>query len=299
MSCGLCQANKPSNQRIAGLLHSLPIPQYPWQSVSMDFVGPFPPSQGYDYLWVIMCRLTSHVHLIPTTTTIKASDLAWIYVREIVRLHGVPESILSDRDSKFTSAFWREMQRLLGTRLLMSTAFHPQTDGATERANRSIIQVLRTLVRPDQSDWAEKIPLTEFALNSSVSSSTGFAPFELTQGHLPRMVKEVPTSENPGVKAFVDQAMENLQIAHDAIIDSRIHQTYHANNRRRDENIVHGEFKPLEVGEMVYLSTENLKLPKGRAKKLLPRFIGPYEILKVNPRTSNYTIKLPEDLEKR
>src|ERR1700728_942291 len=145
----------------------------------MDFVGPFPTSKGYDYLWVIICRLTSMVHLIPVNITVKASELASLYVKEVVRLHGLPDSIVSDRDSKFTSKFWSETHRILGTKLLMSTAFHPQTDGATERANRSVGQILRTLIQPDQTDWVEKLPLTEFAINSNLSSSTGFARVEL------------------------------------------------------------------------------------------------------------------------
>ena len=177
-SCGICQANETSTQRPVGLLHPLPIPNRPWGSIGMDFMGPFPESEGYDYLWVVICRLTSQVHLVPVKTTIKASELALLYVKEVVRLHGLPDSIVSDRDSKFTSKFWRETHRLLGTKLLMSTAFHPQTDGVTERANCSVGQVLRTMIRPDQRDWVEKLPMTEFALNSSISSSTGFAPFE-------------------------------------------------------------------------------------------------------------------------
>ena len=92
-------------------------------------------------------------------------------LKEIVRLHGIPESIMSDQDAKFTSKFWKELHRLLGTKLLMSTAFHLQTDGATERANRSITQVLQTLVHNNWKDWDEKCPITEFALNSSVSAS--------------------------------------------------------------------------------------------------------------------------------
>ena len=98
----------------------------------MDFVGPFPKSQGYDYLWVIICRLTSMVHLVPVNTTIKASELSSIYIKEVVCLHGLPDSIVSDRDSKFTLKFWRETHRILGTKLMMSTAFHLQMDGATE-----------------------------------------------------------------------------------------------------------------------------------------------------------------------
>ena len=112
----------------------------------MDFVGPFPPSNGHNYMWVVLCRLTSMVHLIPVETTIRASQLTGLYIQEIVRLHGLPDTIVSDRDTKFTSIFWREVHRMLGAKLLMSTAFHPQMDGASERAIRTTAQILRAMV---------------------------------------------------------------------------------------------------------------------------------------------------------
>lgn len=293
-TCGTCQVNKTSTQRPLGLLHPLPIPTRPWGSVGMDFIGPFPKSEGYDYLWVVICRLTSMVHLIPVKTTTTASELASLYFKEIVRLHGLPDSIVSDRDSKFTSKFWSELHRLVGTRLLMSTAFHPQTDGVTERANRSIGQVLRTMVEPDQTDWVQRIPLVEFALNSNISSSTGFAPFELNYGYMPTMIGGITPNDasKPGVKKFVTQALSNLAMAHDAIIESRVMQTHHANKRRREED-------PLKVGDRVYLSTENLALPQRRARKLMPKFIGPYRITKGNPAESRYTLDLPNELKAR
>src|SRR3979490_245255 len=137
---------KSSTQRVPGLLHSLPIPARPWESIAMDFVGPFPESGDCDYLWVVICRLPSMVHLVPIRTTTTASELARLYIREIVRLHGLAGTIVLDRDSKFTSNFWRETHRLLGTKLLMSMSFHPQTDGASERAIRSVAQILRAMV---------------------------------------------------------------------------------------------------------------------------------------------------------
>jgi transposase InsO family protein len=171
----------------------------------MDFVGPFPEADGYDYMWVVICRLTSMVHLVPLTTTVTVSQLANHFIREVVRLHGLPESIVSDRDAKFTSKFWRETHRLLGVKLLMSTAFHPQTDGASERSIRSVGQILRTLVRPDQRDWVHKVPLVEFAINSSISASTGFAPFELNYGYMPTFVRGITpqVATPPGVRHFV------------------------------------------------------------------------------------------------
>jgi hypothetical protein len=188
-SCGNCQRSKGPNDLPAGKLHPLPIPIRPWDSIGMDFVGPFPESKGYNYLWVIICRMTSMVHLIPVTTRITAKKLSWEYLMGIVRLHGLPSSIVSDRDSKFTSKWWRELHRLLGAKLLMSTSFHLQTDGQSERAIQNITQILRAVVRPDQKDWCDKIPMTEFAINASISKTTGYAPFELNGRYMPAMLK--------------------------------------------------------------------------------------------------------------
>jgi hypothetical protein len=124
--------NKMSTQLPKGLLHSLPTPNRPWQSIGIDFMGPLPKSNNCNYLMVIINRLMSQVHLVPTTTTVTAKGIAWLFLKEIVRLHGAPDSILSDQDSKFMSIFWRELQWLMGTKLLMATVFHPQMDGATE-----------------------------------------------------------------------------------------------------------------------------------------------------------------------
>ena len=108
----------------------------------MDFMGPLPMSKNYNYLLVIIDRLTFQVHLVPTTTCLTAKEVVWLFLMEVVRLHGVPKSIISDQNTKFTSSFWNELHPLMGPKLLMSTAFHPQTDGATEQANRLIHQVL-------------------------------------------------------------------------------------------------------------------------------------------------------------
>ena len=109
----------------------------------------------------------------------------WLILKEVMRLHGIPESIVSDQDTKFTSIFWKELHRLMGSKLLMSTAFHPQMDGAMERANRSIAQILCTVVSNDQKDWLSKCPMVEFAINSSVNTTMGYAPFELNHGYMP------------------------------------------------------------------------------------------------------------------
>jgi hypothetical protein len=168
-------------------------------------MGPLPKSNDCDYLMVIIDRLTSQVHLVPTTTMVTAKGIAWLFLEEIVRLHGVPDSIVSDRDSKFTSIFWHELQRFMGTKLLMATVFNPQTDGATKRANRSIGQVLRSVIR--EKDWAAKCPIVELALNSNVSTTTGLAPFELNHGYMLRIDLPVNTDTTfKGVSQFAQEA---------------------------------------------------------------------------------------------
>jgi hypothetical protein len=194
--CKECQICKPFNHAPYGKLYSLPISERPWESITMDFVGLFPEviKNGvfYNYLWVVICHLTSMVHLIPVNTSTTASELAWIFIREIVCLHRLPKTIVSDRDSKFMSKFWMKTHCILEVKLLLSTSFHSQTDGATERANRTITQILHSVVHPDQRDWRTQLPMVEFAINSSVSDSTKHAPFELNYGYMPYLLKELP-----------------------------------------------------------------------------------------------------------
>ena len=289
-SCAKCQVNKTSTQKPQGLLHSLPVLERPWQSIGMDFMGPLPNSNGHDYLLVVIDRLTSQIHLIPTDTRVTTKGIAWLFLKEVVRLHRVPDLIISDRDSKFTTIFWCELQRIMGIRPLMSTAFHPQMDGSTEPANQLIRQILRTVVRNDQKDWANKSPMVEFAMNSNMSSTTGFAPFKLNQGYMPRI--SIPMSINTqyqGVKQFAIQARANLTAAHDTIIENRMKQMFQANKKCKAD-IAYKE------DDMIYLSTQNLALPKGRARKLVPKFIGPYKIIEAHNRASTVTVKLPPEL---
>ena len=159
--------------------------------------------------------------------------------------------------------FWHELHRLMGTKLLMSTAFHPQMDGATEWANCSIGQILRMIIHDDQKNWADKCPMVEFTLNSSVSATTGFAPFELNQGYMPQI--RMPTlfdSTFKCVKQFTLQVKWDLMVAHDTIIMNRIQQMFHANKKHHASDLYH-------VGDHVYLLTQNLTLPRGRARILL------------------------------
>jgi len=262
--------------------------------VGVDFVGPLPESKTlhgtFDMILVAIDHLTAMVHLAPTKQTYRAKDVAEVMFNLVYKLHGMPSRIVSDRDTLFTSTFWQKLNELTGTELRMSTSFHPQTDGITERANRTITQMLRQCVTPDQRDWAIKLPAIEFAINSASSASRKEPPFVLIYGRQPPSMIWNAQSEYPGVHVFAQRMKDAIMGAHDALIAARVKSTALSNRKRKEA--------PFAKGDLVYLSTENLSLPKGRARKLAPKFIGPFKILE-DYRNNSYLLDLPSDLKQR
>nr|GAT47604.1 gag-pol polyprotein [Mycena chlorophos] len=293
-SCHTCAISKSSSQKPYGLLHPLPVPQRPWQSIGIDFVGPLPASKNrhgqFDMITVIIDHLTSMVHLVPTKQTYKAKDIAEVVFEHVYSKHGLPETIVSDRDSLFTSIFWSHLHALIGTKLKMSSSFHPQSDGAMERANRTIGQMLRSCISPNQKDWVTKLPTIEFALNSARSETTGFSPFYLNTGMTPPPMIWDAKSEYPGVRVFAQRIKEGILAAHDSIIEARVKQTRQANKHRKTV--------PFEKDDLVYLSTKNLSIPKKRSRKLVPKYIGPYRILE-DYKNGTFKLDLPSELKRR
>jgi len=159
--CEICAQAKGEYQKPAGKLHPLPIATRPWESIGMDFIGPFLEVNGYNYLWVVICRMTSMVHLIPVNTKTTVSQLSTIYVWEIIQIHRLPSLIISDQDPKFMLKWWCELHRIMGTKLLMSTSFHPQMDGAMERANRSIGQMFQAPNKTRPKELGRKEPIDQ------------------------------------------------------------------------------------------------------------------------------------------
>ena len=294
-SCQTCAVSKPQSGKPRGKLKTMPVPTYPWQYIGIDFVGPLPESVnrtgGYDMICVVIDLLTSMVHLIPSKQTYRVTDIAELMFEAIYKLHGLPERIVSDRDSLFTSKFWKRLHRLLGTELRMSSAFHPQTDGATERANRTVTQMIRQCVSPDQKDWVAKLPAIEFAINSARSSTTGFSPFQLNYGRNPSPMIWKGQEEFPGVRKFAERMKMAIMSAHDSIIAARVINTVQANRKRITATY--------QVGDLVYLSTKNISLPKGRARKLAPKYLGPFAISKVLKDGATYQLELSDELLKR
>ncbi|KAL0541244.1 hypothetical protein IC582_021286 [Cucumis melo] len=181
--CLVCQQVKAPRQKPAGLLQPLSVPKWKWENVSMDFITGLPRTlMGFTVIWVVVDRLTKSAHFIPGKSTYTASKRAQLYMSEIVRLHGVPVSIVSDRDARFTFKFWKGLQAAMGTRLDFSTAFHPQTDGQTERLNQVLEDMLRACALEFPGSWGSHLHLMEFAYNNSFQATIGMSPFEVLYG---------------------------------------------------------------------------------------------------------------------
>jgi hypothetical protein len=201
-------------------------------------------------------------------------ELSKIFINNVVKLHGVPTSIVSDRDPRFTSKFWKSFWSQLGTKLKFSTAFHPQSDGQTERANRTLEEGLRHYVSTNQNDWDEFLPLLEFCVNNSQSSSSHHTPFYLNYGDHPRLPIDniIPDSNVEEVQSTLDKLRTTLESAKNHLLRSQQQQSKSANRKRRDFVFC--------VGEKVWLSTKNIKfVTQGPTTKLNPKFIGPFEII--------------------
>jgi hypothetical protein len=181
--CDTCQRIKASHLKPSGTLQPLPIPSWKWDDISMDFVSGLPlTSRKHDSIWVIVDRLTKTAHFIPVHTTYDAKDYASLYIKHIDRLHGVPKTIISDRGSLFVARFWEQLHKSLGTKIIRSSAYHPQTDGQTERVNQILEDMLRACVIHFDKSWDKCLALAKFSYNNSYQASLKMAPFEALYG---------------------------------------------------------------------------------------------------------------------
>ncbi|PNH26348.1 hypothetical protein BJF96_g10337 [Verticillium dahliae] len=195
-NCNLCKKSKAERHRPYGELKALPVPTAAWESVSLDFITSLPPSKepltgtSYDNILVVVDRLTKYSYFLPYKATGTAEDLAYVFLRNIVGQHGLPKELVSDRDKLFTSNFWKSLIAQLGAKHKLSTAFHPQTDGQTERTNQTLEQYLRCYINYQQDDWVTLLPIAQFAYNSSPSESTKESPFYANYGYNPTAYAE-------------------------------------------------------------------------------------------------------------
>ncbi|GJS88480.1 putative reverse transcriptase domain-containing protein [Tanacetum coccineum] len=273
--CLTCSRVKVEHQRPSGLLQQPEIPEWKWDKITMDFITKLPKTKsGHDTIWVIVDKLTKSAHFLAMREDYNTERLAKLYIDEIVARHGVLVSIISDRDGRFTSRCWQIVQKALGTRLDMSTAYHPQTDGQSERAIQTLEDMLRACVIDFGGNWDVHLPLAEFSYNNSYHSSIRCAPFEALYGRkcrLPVLWAKIGESILIGPE-LVQETIDKVVLIKEKLKAARDRQKSYADNRR----------KPLEfeVGDQVLLKVSPWKgvICFGKKGKLAPRYVGPFEI---------------------
>ena len=278
-SCLACSTGKSSNLHPAGLLHPLPIPVRRWEQVSIDFITQLPETQKSKNtaLMVMVDKVSKMVHIAACKTTINAVESAELFYENVIRYHGVPRSIVSDRDPRFTSNFWRALWALLGTKLKMSTADHPQSDGQTEVTNKTIENMVRHYVNTKLNNWDENLIAIEIAINNAVHTGTGYSPFQLNSGQNPNFPLSVAAGlveEGKGVNEtaneFIRRISVDLETAKKNLLIAQQNQIEQANKHRRAVKY--------KVGDQVLLSTAKLSTHNN---KFQSRFIGPFVIERV------------------
>jgi hypothetical protein len=288
-TCDSCARGKPPRHQKHGELAPLPAPSQPWKSITCDFITDLPPSNGYDALLVFVDRLTKMAHFAPCLKTADAPEFARLFLDYIVKLHGVPQSIVSDRGSIFTSRFWKSLASMIGTKPRTSTSFHPQTDGQTERMNQTIEQYLRIYCNYQQDNWTDLLSLAEFAYNNSHQPTINHSPFYANYGYNPDFTVN-PRGSTPAVPAAKTYA-EDLRLLHDELIEHiKSAQNQHA--RYYDAKHKRIEFS---VGDKVWLSAANIKTQRP-SKKLDWKRIGPYSVTE-RIGTQAYRLQLPQSMK--
>lgn len=298
-NCHSCMRNKVSRLQYQGALKPLPVPLQRWKNIAVDFVGPLKTTpRGFDTIMVVTDRLSKDRHFTPCVSTMGVYQLGQLFVRDVWKLHGLPSSIVSDRDKLFVAQFWKAICHRLQIDVNLSTAYHKETDGQSENAISFMSQYLRQYVDFAQDDWDEWLPLAEFAARNAVNSSTGMTPFFANHAYHPRLSFGPPLPILPGasehLKAqnqigldFVAKMEEILGILRTNMISAQASQEQFANLKRTPT-------PAYRVGDEVLLSTKNLKLSRP-TRKFDQKYIGPYPILEVINEVS-YKLKLDAEL---
>jgi hypothetical protein len=265
----------------------MPIPDGAWRHISMDFIVGLPWSNGYNAILVVVCRLTKMRHFIPCRDTCTAEQLADLYARHIFRIHGMPKTVVSDRGTQFIAKFWKALCKILRIEVLLSTPYHPETDGQTERINAILEQYLRAYINYLQDDWEAWLHMAEFAANNQASETTGMSPFFATYGQDPLWQFDFTAVEEPRLPE--EERAQQVSVKMKEITDHLQAEILRAQHRQQE--YADGKRRPapaFRVGDKVWLNAQNIATQRP-SRKLDHRRIGPYEIIKV---VSPYAYKL-------
>jgi hypothetical protein len=302
VSCDSCQRNKVEQRRTAGLLRPPSVPDEPGYAINMDFVFGLPRTEdGHTGYLSMTCRLSNWLAVAMCAEHVDAEGAAQLVFDHWVAHYGLPAEILSDRDPRFTGRFWRALWRMLDTKLSMSTAGHPQSDGKAENRQRTANTMVRHYVNFEQSDWDRQLRRAVFTINHTKSVSTGLTPFEVMFRRSPRLPLDAalaplrdrndPSDSVPAATDFMQRHRYIWTAARDNLLKAQVAQKKYADQHRREETFA--------VGDEVLLSTRDLQLvadkQQKRAAKLTARFIGPFKIARVI-NDNAYELDLPPQL---
>ncbi|KAE8689004.1 Detected protein of unknown function [Hibiscus syriacus] len=289
-TCLVCQQDKIELKKPAGLLQPLPIPERPWESISMYFIIRLPHSEGLSSIMVVVDRFSKYGTFIPASKVCPAKEAARLFLKYVVKYWGVPKTIINDRDTRFTGRFWTELFKLMGTSLNFSTTVHPQTDGQTERVNGLLEIYLRHYISATQSDWPKHLDVAQFSYNLQKSEATNRIPFEIVNGQQPLTPNTVIVGyqgPNPSAYQFAKEWQESYELARACLHKARKRTKKWADKNRRDVNF--------QEGDLVLAKLTNILRNQDRHKGLVRRYEGPFKILK-RIGTMAYRLNLPKTI---
>ena len=314
--CTECQHNKSQTSKPTGPLHPLPIPDKWFKSVAIDFVGPLLTDDGFDAIVMMTGRLGANIQLAPCNTNITAEEFSTIFFDKWFCENGCPQELITDRDKLFVLQFWKALMKLLGIKHKMSTAFHPQMDGASKCSNKTVVQALRFHVEQNQTGWAKALPRVHFNIMNTVNVSTGFSPFALKSGHSPQLILPLidtltprpsntnmsittpntptpPTSDGEdNAHTMIEQLTTDILEARDSLTAAKISQAHHANKDRSPD-------PTFQIRDWVLLATAHwwqdyMQKKDGHVAKFMPCFNGLFKVTSAFPKSSTYMLWLPE-----
>jgi hypothetical protein len=289
--CMVCQQAKTTNTSPAGLLQPLPIPSQVWEDIAMDFITGLPISSGYTTIMVVVDRLTKYAHFVSMKSDYTSKSVAEAFMHNIVKLHGMPKSIVSDRDKVFTSSFWQQLFKLQGTSLAMSSAYHPQSDGQTEVLNKVVELFLRCFTFNNPKSWSKVLSWAEYWYNTAFQTSIGMTPFKALYGRDPPYLTkyEAQVTDPPALQEELMERDKILQQLKCNLDRAQQYMKKQVDKHRRDVTF--------QVGDLVLVKLQPYRqqsVALRKNQKLGMRYFGPFEIISCVG-TVAYKLKLPDN----